>query len=261
MTVPNETAPLSFTGAETSQRAPGSSAGAGETAAIAKDQASGVAGAAADNARAVASEASTQTKAVVAQAKDQVQSLASQTKGELLTQAESKGQQAVAGLRTLSDQINALSSGRPEAAGPLTQYLGEAQDKISSIASRLEQGGPQGVLDDLTAYARRRPGMFLLGAVGAGVVVGRMVRSGKAAASEHQSDAGRSFAAPTRQPAISSGDQYSTGAWASSPPTGVTGSSYTGGSVGQPSDATLVAGEVLITPTTAADGDRLDTLP
>lgn len=250
MTVPNETAPLSFSTSEPTTSVTGSSpATAKETAKTAADQASSVAGAAAGNVKAVASEASTQTKAVVAQAKDHVQTLATQTKGELLTQADAKSQQAASGLRTLSEQISALGDGRPGDAGPLTHYLQEAQDKVSSLASRLEAGGPQGVLDDLTAYARRRPGMFLLGAVGAGVVVGRMVRSGKAAvADQHDS------ADSTGRPALSA---PATASALSSVPTvqpPVADSGYP--------DAPAVVGEVLMTPPTI-DGmsDRLDTLP
>jgi hypothetical protein len=199
MSVSHEPVPLSYPSTDSSQADPGSSPSAKEaakeTAATAVDQASGVASAAADTAKQVAGEAKNQTKAVVSQAKDQVSSLAQQTRSELLTQADTKGQQAVTGLRTLSDQISALSQGRPGEAGQLADLLGDAQMKVSSLASRIEQGGPQGVLDDITAFARRKPGMFVLGAIGAGFLVGRVVRSGKAAASE-QSDSGQSFAAP-----------------------------------------------------------------
>jgi vacuolar-type H+-ATPase subunit H len=211
MSVSHEPAPLSYQSSDSSQADPGSSPSAKETAketaSTAVDQASGVASSAADSAKQVASEAANQTKQVVAQAKDQVHSLAQQTRSELLTQADTKGQQAVTGLRTLSDQISALGDGRPGDAGPLVHYLTEAQTKVSSLASRIEQGGPQGVLDDVTAFARKRPGMFVLGAIGAGFLVGRVVRSGKAVASE-QSESQPSYsstrpalAAPMAAPA------------------------------------------------------------
>ena len=44
--------------------------------------------------------------------------------------------------------------------------------------SRLEDRGIEGVVDDVSRFARRRPGVFLLAAAGAGFVVGRFVRSG-----------------------------------------------------------------------------------
>jgi hypothetical protein len=158
--------------------------GVAHVATSAAAQASDVAGSAVDTAKGVATEVSSQAKAVVSQAKEQVQSLAVQTKSELMTQAETKGQQAASGLRTLAGQIGALGDGRPADAGQLTHFLEEAEGRVSSLATRIEQGGPQGVLDDLTSLARRRPGMFVLGAIGAGFVAGRLVRSGTAASSE-----------------------------------------------------------------------------
>jgi hypothetical protein len=50
-------------------------------------------------------------------------------------------------------------------------------DTVSGAASRIGDGGYQGAIDDVKRFARNRPGMFLLGALGAGFVVGRMVKS------------------------------------------------------------------------------------
>ncbi len=143
-------------------------------------EASNVAATAAEGAREVAGEASTQTKAVVSQAKQQVDSLITQTREEVRQQAENRSAQAAGGLRTLSEQVAALAEGRPDSAGSLPRYLEDAQEHVRGLASRLEQGGPQGVVDDVTRFARRRPGLFLAGALGAGFVVGRVVRASSA---------------------------------------------------------------------------------
>ncbi|MCU1503434.1 MAG: hypothetical protein JWM12_2788 [Ilumatobacteraceae bacterium] len=156
----------------------GSGARAGEVARTAANEASSVAGGAVDAGREVANHATEEIKAVASQAKDHAQQLVDQTKSELVGQAEAKSQQAAGGLRTLSSQLGALGDGRPQDAGPLGHYLEDAQSKVASIADRLERGGPQGLLDDVTAFARRKPGVFLVGAVGAGFVVGRLVRAG-----------------------------------------------------------------------------------
>ena len=62
--------------------------------------------------------------------------------------------------------------------------------------------GPQGVMDDVSAFARRRPGIFIAGAVGVGFLVGRAVRatssSQLAGATERQS-----AATPLTSPAMS----------------------------------------------------------
>ena len=78
----------------------------------------------------------------------------------------------------MSDQLQALTEGRPGDAGPLAGYVTDARQQVASFASRLEDRGIEGVVDDVARFARRRPGVFLLAAAGAGFVVGRFVRSG-----------------------------------------------------------------------------------
>ena len=98
------------------------------------------------------------------------------------------------GLNTVADQLRAMQEGRPEAAGPLSGYAAQARQKVEALASRIEDGGVDGVASDITAFARRRPGLFLLSCAGAGFAVARMVRASQAAPN-HQSST--SFAAPT----------------------------------------------------------------
>lgn len=214
MSMPNDTSSSSLESAD--QRLPDSpqsgmssgagpsdgAPGAGEMARTAKDEASNVASAAADTARTVAGEAATQAKAMATQVTDQVQSLFHEARGELMSQADTKSRQATSGLRTLSGQLSALAEGRTSEAGPLADYLQEARGKVSALASRVENGGPQGVLDDVTGFARRRPALFLLGAAGAGFVIGRIVRSGAAAVSERNDDESASSPSNSLRPAL-----------------------------------------------------------
>ena len=152
----------------------------GRVADAAKTEASNVASTAADGARDVASEASAQAKAVASEAKQQLDRLVSQSREEVRQQAEQRTSQAAEQLHTLSQQFTALVEGRPEAAGPLVGYVGDLQGQLKRLASRIEQGGPQGIVEDVTRLARRRPGTFLAGAAGIGFVVGRLVRAGAA---------------------------------------------------------------------------------
>lgn len=146
----------------------------------ARQEAGDVAGGAVDAGKDVAGQAATAAGAVASEAKGQVYELVHKTRHELMDQAETRGHQAAGGLRTLSEQLSALGDGRTNDAGPLPHYLEQVRTRASDLADRLEQGGPQGVLDDVTAFARRRPGLFLVGAVGAGFLVGRLIRSGAA---------------------------------------------------------------------------------
>jgi hypothetical protein len=145
------------------------------------DEAVNVAETATEGIREVADEVKAQAHAVAGQAKRQLDDFVGQARDEVRQQAQQRNEQAASQLRTWSEQLTALAQGRTESAGPLIGYLDDAQDRIRRLASRLEQRGPQGVIDDVSNFARRRPGVFLAGAVGLGFVIGRVVRAAVAA--------------------------------------------------------------------------------
>ena len=159
-----------------------------------------VAASTADGVRDVVDEASAQAKAVATQARQQLDRLVSQSRDEFRLQAEQRGTQAAGQLRTLSEQLTALAAGRPESAGPLVGYLEDVQDQIRRLTSRLEQGGPQELFDDVASFARRRPGVFLAAAAGAGFVAGRVLR---AAAANHREEEELESSLTTSRPALS----------------------------------------------------------
>ena len=175
MTVQHETAVPANGSAESEQQSKPA-----QLADLASTEASNVASTAAEGVREVADEVRTQAKAVAGEARQQLDGLITQARDEVSGQAQQRSDQAATQLRTLSQQLVALADGRPESAGPLAGYLYDAEDQVRRVASRLEQGGPQGVIDDVTRFARRRPGLFLAGAMAAGFLVGRAMRGGVA---------------------------------------------------------------------------------
>jgi len=141
---------------------------------------------AADASKNVIGEASQQTRAVAGEAKQQAQQLLASTKTELQDQASVRAQQATDRLRSMSSSITALLEGRPEEATQISSYLEQAKSKMDDFAGRLEAGGPQGLVDDLSSFARRRPAAFLMAAGVAGFAMGRLARAGAAASHEGQ---------------------------------------------------------------------------
>jgi hypothetical protein len=61
-------------------------------------------------------------------------------------------------------------------SGVATEVAQQAAERIHGVASWLEQREPTDVLQAVRDFARRRPGVFLAGAVAAGLAAGRLTR-------------------------------------------------------------------------------------
>ena len=128
-------------------------------------------------------------------------------------------------LRTLGDDLQQMAQGQGSGEGMAADLAREVSDRVRTLGSHLEGREPAQLLDDARDLARRRPGTFLLGALAAGVVAGRMFRAtadGAAAASLAEGGGtGTGAGAPTYgtgvgagpmdspvQPAPRTGDHY-----------------------------------------------------
>jgi ElaB/YqjD/DUF883 family membrane-anchored ribosome-binding protein len=155
-----------------------------QMASTAKDESAAVATTAVEGGREVVGEVADQVSVVAGNAKEQFTNLVTQAQDELRVQGEARGQQVVSGLQTFSDQLSAMVHGRPDQAGGVGTVLADAQQRVQRYVRSVQDRGPRALLDDTTAFARRRPAVFLVAASITGFVVGRLVRSGAAAASD-----------------------------------------------------------------------------
>src|SRR5215212_11407200 len=155
-----------------------------ESASTAVAKSGEVASTATEGGRQVASEASRQAGQLTQEALSSARTLVGEATGSLREQAGQQTERAASGLRSLSEQVRALAEGRPDEAGGAGDYARQAGEKLQQVAERLESGGIEGALSDLQSFARRRPGVFLLGAAAAGFAVGRLVRGAQAASTE-----------------------------------------------------------------------------
>ena len=191
------------------------------TADVAKDQASAVAGGAADAASHVAGVAKEQAGQVTAEATRQVKHLVGQAQSELASQASTQQSRAATGLHSVGDQLKDMASGNGQ-PGVAADLAHQAADKVHQVAAWLENKEPADLLEEVRAYARRRPGMFLAIALGAGLVAGRLVRGATTDPdSIGKSDTPQLGAAPSAYPAPAS-----TGGYLSSPPPLTVGTGY-----------------------------------
>ncbi len=93
---------------------------------------------------------------------------------------------------------------RPTAPARLAQQLA---DRGEQIAEHISAQGPGGLVQDLRSFAARKPGTFLLGALAAGVVTGRVVKGATASSSGGGSGATGSGYGATPYPETSHGAQ------------------------------------------------------
>lgn len=150
-----------------------------DTASTAADQGKRVAGTAKDEAANVAGTAAEQARNVLGDAKQQVTS-------QVSDQATTGRDKLSETLRTLGDDLQQMAQGQGPTQGMAVDLAQEVSDRVRALGSHLESRDPSQLLDDARDFARRRPGTFLLGALAAGVVAGRLFRAtadGAAAAS------------------------------------------------------------------------------
>ena len=178
------------TAAEQGKQVAGTAAEQGkEVAGTAAQQGKEVAGTAAAGAQQVAGEAAREIKDVARTATEEVRGLVGQVGGELQSQAATQTDRLAEGLRTLSGQLQKAGSGQPLEAGPIRDLASQAGSTFDQLSSRLSNGGVDGIVQDVSSFARRRPGVFLAGAATAGFFAGRILR-GAQAASQEQSSSG-----------------------------------------------------------------------
>jgi hypothetical protein len=159
-----------------------------------KEQGAALSGAAAEGGQRVVAQAKEQVGAITQQVGDQLHDVLGRSQSELSERASEQTDKAAVNLRSLAGELSALADGRPEEASRVVGYVRHAADRAESYATRLDTDGFSGVASDLSRFARRRPGLFLLGAVATGFAAGRLARGTKASSTSGGLDAG---SAPT----------------------------------------------------------------
>ena len=140
----------------------------------AKDRAQDAASTASDEGRHVAGVAQQEAGNVTSEAVAQARHVMDQAMTQVSAQSQEQKDRLAGTLRTFGDDLESMTAqANPGLAADLSrQVSGYAR----SIGDHLQSREPGELLDDVRRFARRRPGTFLLGALAAGVVVGRLVR-------------------------------------------------------------------------------------
>jgi hypothetical protein len=162
-----------------------------ETKDTAVSEAKNVGQTAAEAGSQVASVATDQAKNVAQETQRQAKDLLDQGRSQLKDQAITQQQKAGQSLSSLASELRSLADGTSQGApGPARDLLQQASSSVENFASMLQNREPAQLLDDVRSFARRKPGLFLLGAAAAGVLAGRLTSGVKAAHSDTSSTNG-----------------------------------------------------------------------
>lgn len=159
--------------------------GSPSTSDVARDEAMNVKDTAAQAGSQVASTAADQAKEVAHETQRQAKDLLDQGRAQLKDQTITQQQKAAQGLTSLAQELRGLADGTSSGApGPARDLLQQASGMVETFADKLQNREPAQLLDEVRDFARRKPGMFLLGAAAAGVLAGRLTRGVQAAHSD-----------------------------------------------------------------------------
>jgi hypothetical protein len=128
-----------------------------------------------DAATEVAQTAGENAQQVVQATAKQARDLLGEGRGNVRAQAGAQHQALVSNLRSLSSELHGMTQGG-EQSGLATDLVSRAQQHVDGLANWMDNREPAQLLDELRSLGRRRPGTFLLGALAAGVVAGRLTR-------------------------------------------------------------------------------------
>lgn len=142
----------------------------------AKHEASELKGTAAEQAKDVAGSVKDEATSVAREVKTQAKDLFAQTQGELKDQAHTQQQRVSEGLRSVSDELDSMANDSAQ-DGVAADLVRQVSGRLSGAANWLGDRDPGSVLNDVKQFARAKPGTFILGAVIAGVVVGRLTKA------------------------------------------------------------------------------------
>ena len=168
--------------------------GSSSTTDVAKDEARSVGQSTADAGKQVAGTAAEQAQQVTQETRRQAQDLLAQGRSQATEQARNGQQKAAGSLSALAEELRTLTDGQG-GSGPAHDLVRQATDAVDGLAGHLRDREPADLLADVRSFARRRPGLFLLGAAVAGVVAGRLT-TGVVAAHKDEGSAPHPAAVP-----------------------------------------------------------------
>jgi hypothetical protein len=157
---------------------------------VVRDQAADVAQHARQAGSQVTQTAADQTRQVAAETSRQARDLLGEAQGQARQQASAQQQKAARQLHLVADELGQMAD-KGGQSGLATDAARQAADRLHGAAAWLDKREPADLLAEARSFARRRPGVFLIGAAIAGLAAGRLTRGLAAGDNEQPNTAGR----------------------------------------------------------------------
>ncbi|WP_308798734.1 ATP synthase subunit B family protein [Agromyces silvae] len=141
-----------------------------------REQAKNVASDAGDAGKHVVDVAKDETHGVASETKTQARRLVGQVGDELRGQAAQQQSRVASGIRDVGSQFEQMADSADD-SGMAANLVRDAGRRVGHVGEWLDQRDPKDLLEEVKRFARRRPGVFLAVATGAGLVAGRLTRA------------------------------------------------------------------------------------
>jgi hypothetical protein len=168
----------------------GATGGAGGQSGGVKEEAKEAAGTAKGESRHVADVAKGEARHVVDESRQQAKSLLDDARGQVDEQSRQQRDRLVTTLRSFGDDLEKMANGEQAGGGMAQDVARQVADRARELSSRMDGREPTELLEEVRSFARRKPGTFLLGALAAGVVAGRVSRGARDAQSQSGGSSG-----------------------------------------------------------------------
>jgi hypothetical protein len=114
---------------------------------------------------------------VVDEARTHTARLIGETGDRARDHADQQLGRAAGAIGQLGDELEDMASSTSHPDSYVAALARDGAHGAHQLSERLQRGGLDGVIDDVTRFARRRPGTFLAGSFAVGILLGRVTRN------------------------------------------------------------------------------------
>lgn len=114
---------------------------------------------------------------VTDEVKRQGRELIGETQERIRQEADRQAGRTASGLKSMSSELRSMADNSEQPQSEVASWVRRGAEQIDSFADRLDRNGAEGVVRDLSNFARRNPTTFLIGTFGAGLLAGRLMKN------------------------------------------------------------------------------------